>query len=31
MKKSPNMWARAFLGTTCILDIVDNNLCEAFN
>ncbi|MFQ6622400.1 hypothetical protein Gotur_003159, partial [Gossypium turneri] len=31
MKKSPNMWARAFLGTTCILDIVDNNLCDAFN
>ncbi|MBA0550824.1 hypothetical protein Golob_021738, partial [Gossypium lobatum] len=31
MKKSPNMWARAFLGTTCILDIVDNNLCAAFN
>ncbi|KAG8481024.1 hypothetical protein CXB51_025783 [Gossypium anomalum] len=22
---------RAFLGTTCKLDIVDNNLCEAFN
>ncbi|KAK5786958.1 hypothetical protein PVK06_041608 [Gossypium arboreum] len=31
MKKSPNMWTRAFLGTTCKSDIVDNNLCEAFN
>ncbi|MFQ6646232.1 hypothetical protein Gotur_019107 [Gossypium turneri] len=31
MKKSPKMWNRAFLGTTCKLDIVYNNLCEAFN
>ncbi|KAH1083894.1 hypothetical protein J1N35_023655 [Gossypium stocksii] len=31
MKKSLKMWTRAFLGTTCKLDIVDNNLCEAFN
>ncbi|MBA0661763.1 hypothetical protein Goklo_006015 [Gossypium klotzschianum] len=25
------MWTRAFLGTTCKSDIVDNNICEAFN
>ncbi|KAK5793373.1 hypothetical protein PVK06_034516 [Gossypium arboreum] len=25
------MWTRVFLGTTCKLDIVDNNLCETFN
>ncbi|KAH1108200.1 hypothetical protein J1N35_011968 [Gossypium stocksii] len=31
MKKSPKMWTRAFLGTTYKSDIVDNNLCEAFN
>ncbi|MBA0664099.1 hypothetical protein Goklo_004157 [Gossypium klotzschianum] len=31
MKKSPKMWTRAFWGTTCKSDIVDNNLCEAFN
>ncbi|MBA0868952.1 hypothetical protein Goshw_020982 [Gossypium schwendimanii] len=31
MKKSPNMWTRAFLGSTCKSNIVDNNLCEAFN
>ncbi|KAG8481417.1 hypothetical protein CXB51_026252 [Gossypium anomalum] len=31
MKKSPKMWTKAFLGTTCKSDIVDNNLCEAFN
>ncbi|XP_017635007.1 uncharacterized protein LOC108477073 [Gossypium arboreum] len=31
MKKSPKMWTRAFLGTTCKSDIVENNLCEAFN
>ncbi|PPD80083.1 hypothetical protein GOBAR_DD22992 [Gossypium barbadense] len=31
MKKSPKMWTRAFLGTTCKSDIVYNNLCEAFN
>ncbi|MBA0682106.1 hypothetical protein Goari_023852, partial [Gossypium aridum] len=31
MKKSPKMWTRPFLGTTCKLNIVDNNLCEAFN
>ncbi|KAG8499394.1 hypothetical protein CXB51_005973 [Gossypium anomalum] len=31
MKKFPKMWTRAFLGTTCKSDIVDNNLCEAFN
>ncbi|KAH1096090.1 hypothetical protein J1N35_013011 [Gossypium stocksii] len=31
MKKSPKMWTRAFLGTTCKSDIVDNNLCEASN
>ncbi|MBA0747687.1 hypothetical protein Gogos_004581, partial [Gossypium gossypioides] len=31
MKKSPKMWTRAFLWTTCKTNIVDNNLCEAFN
>ncbi|KAK5825544.1 hypothetical protein PVK06_020388 [Gossypium arboreum] len=31
MKMSSKMWTRAFLGTTCKSDIVDNNLCEAFN
>ncbi|MBA0828298.1 hypothetical protein Goarm_012990 [Gossypium armourianum] len=31
MKKSLKIWTRPFLGTTCKLDIVDNNLCEAFN
>ncbi|KAG8499223.1 hypothetical protein CXB51_005732 [Gossypium anomalum] len=31
MKKSLKMWTRAFLGTICKSDIVDNNLCEAFN
>ncbi|MBA0670276.1 hypothetical protein Goklo_023942, partial [Gossypium klotzschianum] len=31
MKKSPKIWIRAFLETTCKSDIVDNNLCEAFN
>ncbi|KAK5834833.1 hypothetical protein PVK06_010511 [Gossypium arboreum] len=31
IKKSPKMWTRAFFGTTCKSDIVDNNLCEAFN
>ncbi|KAK5835460.1 hypothetical protein PVK06_011149 [Gossypium arboreum] len=31
MKKSPKTWTRAFLGTTCKSDIVDNNLCKAFN
>ncbi|KAG8489630.1 hypothetical protein CXB51_017620 [Gossypium anomalum] len=30
-KKSPKMWTRAFFGTTCKSDIVDNNLCEVFN
>ncbi|MFQ6649879.1 hypothetical protein Gotur_022719 [Gossypium turneri] len=30
-KKSPKMWTRAFLGTTCKSDIVDNNLYETFN
>ncbi|KAG8499242.1 hypothetical protein CXB51_005778 [Gossypium anomalum] len=31
MKKSPKMWSKPFLGTTFKSDIVDNNLCEAFN
>lgn len=31
MKKSPKIWTRVFLGTTCKSDIVNNNLCEAFN
>ncbi|MBA0648365.1 hypothetical protein Goklo_016107, partial [Gossypium klotzschianum] len=25
------MWTRPFLGTTCKLDIIYNNSCEAFN
>ncbi|MBA0613059.1 hypothetical protein Godav_013575 [Gossypium davidsonii] len=31
MKKSSNMWTRAFLLTTCKSNIVDKNLREAFN
>ncbi|MBA0877610.1 hypothetical protein Goshw_014510, partial [Gossypium schwendimanii] len=31
MKKSPKMWTRAFLRTTCKSNIVDNNMCETFN
>ncbi|XP_016755138.1 uncharacterized protein [Gossypium hirsutum] len=31
MKMSSKIWTREFLGTTCKSDIVDNNLCEAFN
>ncbi|KAK5775562.1 hypothetical protein PVK06_043463 [Gossypium arboreum] len=31
MKKSPKIWTRAFFRTTCKSDIVDNNLCKAFN
>ncbi|MFQ6640880.1 hypothetical protein Gotur_014323, partial [Gossypium turneri] len=31
MRNSPKMWTRAFLGTTCKSDIIDNNQCESFN
>ncbi|XP_040948664.1 uncharacterized protein [Gossypium hirsutum] len=31
MKNSPKMWTRAFWGTTCKSDIIDNNPCESFN
>ncbi|MBA0576900.1 hypothetical protein Golob_027938, partial [Gossypium lobatum] len=31
MRKCPKIWTRTFGGTTCKSDLVDNNLCEAFN
>ncbi|MBA0693050.1 hypothetical protein Goari_010563 [Gossypium aridum] len=31
MSKSPKHWTKAFFGCQCKSNIVDNNICEAFN
>lgn len=31
MDRNPKQWTRAFQGTTSKCDVVDNNMCEAFN
>ncbi|MBA0672346.1 hypothetical protein Goklo_029692, partial [Gossypium klotzschianum] len=31
MSKSPKHWTKAFFGCQCKSDMVDNDICEAFN